>query len=66
MKIVKVNEKLGMILIESENKIWHNNLQMPQGIYRTTNMVLLEDGKLKACFDTDLKVIDEIDDKILQ
>ena len=65
MVIVKIKDKVGGVKYPSENKLYYKN-NIVGGIQRCLNLVLLENGKLKACFDSDMEVIDSIDDKILQ
>ena len=66
MEVVKIDNHIGLVLYEAEQKMWYNKFLTPDGLYKTTNTVLLDNGKLKACFSSDMEVIDLIDDKILQ
>lgn len=66
MEVVKIDGHIGLVLYEAEQKMWYNKLLTPDGLYKTTNTVLLDNGKLKACLSSDMEVIDLIDDKILQ
>jgi hypothetical protein len=65
MEIIKWNGKYGVILIPSDKKVYFNS----HGVYnvqKNLNLVLFEDGKLKAMEDENLERVAEIDEKILQ